>query len=92
MIFNNLWAQFWCQFSMFRLFSLSANLQLIVTFIRHPTQGGRPIIPYPAFKVQREALNCPSRGLMPQRCCTGFPAETMTKQYSLRSINFNGFF
>lgn len=28
---------------------------------------------------------------MPQRPCTGFPAETMTKRYSLCSINFIGF-
>jgi len=37
-----------------------------------PAQAGPPIIPYPDSKVQREALDCPSRGpSRPPRCCSG---------------------
>jgi len=39
-----------------------------------PDEAKPPIIPYPDFKVQREALDCPPRGpSWPPRCCLGFP-------------------
>jgi hypothetical protein len=47
-----------------------------------PAKAGPPIIPYPDSKVQREALDCPSRGpLRPPRSCSGF-SRRKSKMFS----------
>jgi len=91
MIFDNFWAQFWYCILEFRPFSHSANHSANrYVYPASHINSGRHIIPYPACGF-REKPFCPSRDQMSQRSCTGFLAETMSKRYSLRSINFNGF-
>ena len=68
----------------FRRFSHYYKLSdLIVTFIRRALTFGRPSSLIQTFKFRERPCDCPARGLMPQRLCSGSLAEVDKTVYCL---------